>query len=251
MESPTQNFHLIYCDGACSGNPGPGGWGAVVRTVDGKISELGGDAEATTNNRMEITAVMESLRFLSQQLTGESPAEVKIFTDSRYVINGITQWVYGWQKKNWMTATGTPVVNRELWEALLVVWKRIKAQTKVTLDYVPGHSGIAGNERADEIATSFAKKEGRKLFQGEEKQYDLRLLPPSAEAVAAAPKKKKGAKAMGYLSLVDGKARRHETWAECEKRVKGKAKALYRKYSSADEESQILRAWGVSPDSIS
>ncbi len=250
MESTSQKFHLIYCDGACSGNPGPGGWGAVLKKAEGTISELGGAAEATTNNRMEITAVTESLRFLSDSLGGHSPVEVKIFTDSRYVIQGITQWVYGWQKKNWMTATGTPVVNRDLWEILLVVWKRIKGQTKVTLDYVPGHSGIAGNERADEIATGFAKNQKRNLFHGEASDYDIPLELPSADAIAV-PKKKNAGKAMGYLSLVDGKACRHETWAQCEKRVKGKAKALYRKYTSAEEESQILRAWGVAPDAIS
>lgn len=247
-ESGTPNFHLIYCDGACSGNPGPGGWGAVLRTASGKITELGAAADATTNNRMEITALMESLRHCLQFL--DSPAsEIKIFTDSRYVINGITQWIYGWQKKGWVTMSGEAVVNRELWEALHTVWKRAKSLTKVTLDYVPGHAGIAGNERADEIATAFSKKEERKLFVGDEAQYDLRLGLP--EIPATIPKKRGAGKAMGYLSLVEGKAQRHQTWAECEKRVKGKAKALYRKYTSAEEEKQILTAWGVSPDSIS
>jgi len=244
------SFHLAFCDGACSGNPGPGGWGVVVRTADGRVIERGGAEAPTTNNRMEITAVAEVLRILleiKEPLSNERP-KATIYTDSRYVIQGITKWIHGWKRNGWKTATGSAVSNQELWEALLALWNEMKAHHRVALEYVPGHSGVVGNERADEIATAFAKDEKIELYRGDAAVYprDLENL-----TVGKTPAKKSSSgKALGYLSLLEGKAIRHRNWGACEKRVKGKAKALFRKYTSADEEKQILTSWGVFPHDV-
>ena len=135
----------IFTDGACKGNPGPGGWGAVLRT--GKTEkELSGSAADTTNNRMELTAVIEALRAL------KSPCEVALHTDSRYVIDGITKWIFGWQKNGWKNAAKKPVLNIDLWQALL----EAKREHKVSWIWVKGHAGHPENERADKLASDAA-----------------------------------------------------------------------------------------------
>ena len=105
----------IYTDGACSGNPGPGGWGTVVYYTDGGIQELGGGDRATTNNRMELQAAIDGLGYYVE--SGQKQPIV-LYTDSEYVKNGITKWISGWKKKGWKTSTGKPVLNQDLWEAL-------------------------------------------------------------------------------------------------------------------------------------
>ena len=135
----------IFTDGACKGNPGPGGWGAVLRT-GGHQKELAGSAPATTNNRMELTAVIEALRAL------KSPCEVALHTDSRYVIDGITKWIFGWQKNGWKNAARKPVLNIDLWLALL----EAKRDHKVSWHWVKGHAGHPENERADKLASDAA-----------------------------------------------------------------------------------------------
>ena len=135
----------IFTDGACKGNPGPGGWGAVLRR-GGHEKELAGHAPATTNNRMELTAVIEALRAL------KSPCEVALHTDSRYVIDGITKWIFGWQKNGWKNAAKKPVLNIDLWQALL----EAKREHKVSWHWVKGHAGHPENERADRLASDAA-----------------------------------------------------------------------------------------------
>ena len=135
----------IFTDGACKGNPGPGGWGAVLR-MGGHEKELAGHAPATTNNRMELTAVIEALRAL------KSPCEVALHTDSRYVIDGITKWIFGWQKNGWKNAAKKPVLNIDLWQALL----EAKRGHKVSWHWVKGHAGHPENERADKLASDAA-----------------------------------------------------------------------------------------------
>ena len=132
----------IYTDGACKGNPGPGGWGAVLR-MGGHEKELAGHAPATTNNRMELTAVIEALRAL------KTPCEVALHTDSRYVIDGITKWIFGWQKNGWKNAAKKPVLNIDLWQALL----EAKREHRVSWHWVKGHAGHPENERADKLAS--------------------------------------------------------------------------------------------------
>ncbi|MCP4130597.1 MAG: ribonuclease HI [bacterium] len=133
----------IYTDGACSGNPGPGGWGAVLKYGD-HVKELSGGERDTTNNRMELQAVIEALKALKEK------TELVITTDSTYVKNGITQWIFNWVKNNWKTASKKSVKNKELWQELL---KLSKLHT-IEWVWVKGHSGHPENERCDQLATS-------------------------------------------------------------------------------------------------
>ncbi|GKS85586.1 ribonuclease HI [Acidovorax sp. SUPP1855] len=137
------NQVVIYTDGACKGNPGPGGWGVVLRS--GALEkELFGGELGTTNNRMELLAVIEALGALKR------PCEVTLFLDSQYVRKGITEWIQGWKKKGWRTAAGQPVKNVELWKRL----DDLVAQGGHVIDWrwVKGHAGDPGNERADALA---------------------------------------------------------------------------------------------------
>lgn len=132
---------VIYTDGACRGNPGPGGWGALLRYGDTERELFGGELE-TTNNRMELLAAIEALRALN------TPCSVDLTTDSVYVKNGITSWLEGWKKKGWKTAARQPVKNVDLWQAL----DEQNQRHQVRWHWVKGHSGHAGNERADQLA---------------------------------------------------------------------------------------------------
>jgi ribonuclease HI len=146
MTSPT--IQKIYTDGACSGNPGAGGWGVVVYLDNGTVHELGGASPDTTNNRMEMQAAIGALEFFKH--SGQSKV-IALYTDSEYVKNGITKWLPGWKKKGWKTSTGKPVLNQDLWEQLDEL-----DSPKVEWRYVRGHSGDPGNERCDVIARSFS-----------------------------------------------------------------------------------------------
>ncbi|MGK6324564.1 ribonuclease HI [Sphingomonas sp. DT-51] len=140
----------MFTDGACKGNPGPGGWGVVIRsgTHDKELS--GGDA-VTTNNRMELTAAIEGLNALTR------PCRVKLMTDSRYVMDGLTKWIHGWRKNGWKTADKKPVKNAELWQALLAAAE----PHRVEWEWVKGHAGHPENERADRLASDAAVAAGR------------------------------------------------------------------------------------------
>lgn len=137
---------IAYTDGACSGNPGPGGWGALLQAKDGttvvKERVLKGGEAATTNNRMELLAAINALESLTRN------TEITIVTDSNYVKNGITSWIFGWKKNGWKNAAKKPVANAELWQRLDLV----NAQHQVTWKWVKGHAGHPENERADELA---------------------------------------------------------------------------------------------------
>jgi ribonuclease HI len=135
------NVVEIFSDGACSGNPGPGGYGVILRYGE-KSVELSGFAPHTTNNRMELTGVIEGLRRLKR------PCTVRVTTDSSYVIKGMTEWVKGWIRRNWMNSQKKPVLNRDLWEALLDLSK----PHKIEWLWIAGHSGHKENERCDELA---------------------------------------------------------------------------------------------------
>ncbi|MSN24779.1 MAG: ribonuclease HI [Geobacter sp.] len=131
----------IFCDGACSGNPGPGGYGAILRC--GKHEkEISGGAKETTNNRMELSAAIEALRLLTK------PCRVTITTDSQYLVKGMTEWIAGWQRKGWRNSKKEPVLNRDLWELLLELTKPHVVQWK----WVRGHDGHLENERCDQLA---------------------------------------------------------------------------------------------------
>ena len=147
------------CDGACSGNPGPGGWGALLRFEDGSVHELGGAERATTNNRMELTAALAVLETLA---TLPRHPDLAIRTDSRYLIDGLGKWIHGWKRKGWRTAAGAPVLNRDLWEQL----DRARL-ADVPLVHVRGHSGDPDNERCDAIAVAFSRGQLPQLAAGE------------------------------------------------------------------------------------
>jgi ribonuclease HI len=149
---------LAACDGACSGNPGPGGWGALLRFEDGSLREWGGHAAATTNNRMELTAALEVLRALR---TLPRHPQLAILTDSRYLIDGLQTWMPGWKRKGWRTAGGGPVLNRDLWE--LLDGARLAG---VALRHVRGHSGHPENDRCDAIAVAYSRGEVPRLAGG-------------------------------------------------------------------------------------
>ncbi len=159
------------CDGACSGNPGPGGWGALLRFENGSRRELGGAAPATTNNRMELTAalaVLEALRDLPRH------PDLVLRTDSRYLIDGFEKWMAGWKRKGWRTASGGAVLNRDLWELLDAA--RLPG---LALRHVRGHSGDPDNDRCDAIAVAYSRGQAPTLAV--ESRSDV-----APEAVAAA-----------------------------------------------------------------
>ena len=135
---------VIYTDGACKGNPGPGGWGVLLRSPDGAEKELCGGERETTNNRMEMMAVIEALAALKR------PCDVTLFLDSQYVLKGITEWLPGWKAKGWKTAAKQPVKNVDLWQRL----DALVANSGHAIDWrwVKGHAGDPGNERADALA---------------------------------------------------------------------------------------------------
>ena len=138
----------LFTDGACSGNPGPGGWGVVLR-YNGHEKELSGGEENTTNNRMELTAAIEGLSALKEK------CRVRLVTDSKYVADGITKgWAESWRKNNWRKADKKPALNPDLWEKLLYLIK----EHEVTIEWVKGHAGHPENERCDQLAVNFYKK---------------------------------------------------------------------------------------------
>jgi ribonuclease HI len=147
MAEKKQNTVELFSDGACSGNPGPGGYAAILRYGE-TVREIAGCEPRTTNNRMEMRAVIEGLRLLRR------PCKVRVVTDSNYVVKGMTQWIRGWVAKNWVNSEKKPVLNRDLWEELLALSKihRIEWQ------WVRGHKGHKENERCDELARKAIKQ---------------------------------------------------------------------------------------------
>jgi ribonuclease HI len=241
---------VVFTDGASKGNPGPGGWGVIIVWPEGRVTELGGGAVMTTNNKMELTGAIEAL----SRLRGASGA-VSIYTDSTYVIQGIRAWVHGWKRRGWKTAAGTDVLNRELWERLDDL-AASRGPRGIAWHYVRGHVGIPGNERVDEIADSFAMQKPVALYDGPFSGYPVPILDlpddttvPARSTPSSGGVTPKGA-AYSYLSVVDGKPIRHATWSECEQRVKGRSGARFKKAMSLAEQEAILRSWHFEPDDV-
>ena len=226
----------IFSDGSSRGNPGPGGWGAIV-SFNGEIIEIGGREDKTTNNRMELTAVIVSLSGLLDRFCDG----IVVYTDSSYVVNGSTKWIHGWKKNGWVKKEGGEVLNKDLWERMDFVLEKLNVEWNL----VKGHVGVAGNERVDEIATAFADDKYIELYSGSESQYGINLKSITPLAMASNKKDRTKIKAYSYLSLVNGELIKHKTWAECESRVKGIKGAKYRKSISPEDELDIIEEWGV------
>ncbi|MFP2926675.1 RNase H family protein [Pyxidicoccus sp. 3LG] len=243
---------LVFADGACSGNPGPGGWGTIIVTPDGAVTELGGHEPETTNNRMELTAVGKALRHLEK-----TPGPLHIHTDSTYVIQGITRWAFGWSKRGWKTAEGNEVANAIYWKRLMALLAQRRqtfsdGDAKVEWRYVRGHMGVPGNERVDEIAVAFSKRKSVQLYEGPLQGYDVAVhdLPEDMSLPEEKPRQKEAAKAYSYLSEVGRSVKRHATWAACERRVKGVPGARFKKTKSPQDEAKILEEWGVKAQDV-
>ncbi|HEY9480868.1 MAG TPA: ribonuclease HI [Candidatus Paceibacterota bacterium] len=226
----------IYTDGSSRGNPGPGGWGAIIRT-EKEVKELGGREDHTTNNRMELSAAINALVYVDEN---DMNGDIVLQTDSKYVIQGITKWVKGWERNGWKTADKKDVGNRDLWEALSFASKGLSVEWK----YVEGHAGHPGNERCDEIATGMADKVSVDLYHGPRDKYPVDLDAEPAVGAIAKKKSKSSAPGYSYLSVVDGTLEIHKTWKECEARVKGVKGARFKKALSKEDEDTIRKEWG-------
>ena len=233
----------VFTDGACSGNPGPGGWAAIVVWPNAEVQELAGALRHTTNNRMELSAVIAALRSISSR--GQKHP-CRIYTDSTYAITGITSWIVRWKIKGWKTMDGNEVLNRDLWEELEALLGAFP-KGNVSWHYVRGHSGSPGNERCDEIAVSFSKGCFEPLYLGPLSGYshDILKLPEEEGPLPAKQSAKPKGKTLFYLSFLGGKLQRHANWSECQSRVMGKSGARFKKISSLEEQVQTLKSWGL------
>ncbi len=222
---------IIFSDGACSGNPGRGGWGSVL-VHQGQVREMGRHDESTTNNRMEMMAVLAPIESL---LTTPSRGKLKIhvLSDSTYVIKGASQWLAGWQRRGWKTADGAPVKNQDLWERFASLQKAVS----IDWHYVPGHSGVAGNERCDEIAVAMTHHRALSLYEGSLANYPIALFDLDVSQTYPV-----------YLASVDRELVTFGTWPACEAAVKGRPGAKFKKVKSRSEWQECLRQWGFPED---
>lgn len=246
MDKVALSSLIIFTDGACSGNPGPGGWGTVIVDPEkGFVKELGGGVDETTNNRMEIAA---ALRGLDAVAAIEKP--VVIYTDSTYLIRGITQWIWGWRKRGWKTAEGKDVINKDLFNQMDAVLRARPDGCKVTWNYVRGHRGNPGNERCDEIAVGFSQGRRVSLYDGSLLQYSIAImdLPETQELPEMKSPAEKKPPAHSYLSLVNGVVTRHPDWPSCERATKGRSGAKFKKAQTSGDEAGILSEWKLAPN---
>lgn len=250
MKHGHTNSIIVYTDGSSLGNPGSGGYGCVLVFLESdKVVELGGHAHDTTNNKMELTAIITTLEYLKKNHVSPD-AKIVIHTDSSYAINGITKWVFGWQKNNWITSTKAPVLNSDLWKQLIPLTGYFK---NLKFDHVRGHAGIWGNERCDMIATSFASNKKIDLFHGELLAYDPRVLSKdfseskhtTKNHITVSQKSKStktSGKAYSYVALVNGKIQTFSDWESCKAVVHGRS-AKYKKVLSKQDEEALIQEW--------
>lgn len=264
---------IVFTDGSSRGNPGPGGYGVVTiyPNANGEmcVDELGGREDSTTNNKMELQAVIEAIKnFIGYYSDLElQQYTFSFYVDSKYVLQGATAWIFGWKKNNWITAGKEEVKNRDQWQELDELLNGRKLKTKWNL--IEGHAGVFGNERCDVIATAFADDKDAaknfKLFTGSLAAYqamdiganilNLDAVNQAAKDRLKASKKARNgsgngsgastsnAAAYSYVSMVDGDIQTHATWKECEARVKGKSGAKFKKSFSKEDEDSIKTAF--------
>lgn len=243
-----ENEIVIFTDGSSLGNPGPGGWGAIIAFPDKKrseryIVELGGGEKKTTNNRMEMTATIEALSYVIEYYSGKTLYSLVVYTDSSYLIKGITTWIYAWERRGWIKKDGEPVKNDDLWRRLNEITKKID----IKWEHVSSHIGIAGNERADEIAQRFADESRISLKETTYRDYGVDIFSLESDPDLVENKKtlskKNSRKPYSYVSSIEGKAISHKSWQDCQKRVKGVPKACFRKVYSQEEEIDLIDRW--------
>ncbi len=232
-----QDTITLYTDGSSRGNPGPGGWAAILMS-DSEVIELAGNKKPATNNQMELQAVIEGLAHAKRYYVD---AHIELHADSRYVLNGIEKWLDGWVKKDWMTMAKKPVENKGQWVELMAL--RDHFGRKLKLNKVDGHSGHIYNDRCDELAVAAALGKNPKLFNGTIKEYETELAnnPPQSENKSDKKSSTNKGAAYSYVSMVDGIVQADRDWATCEKRVKGKKGAKYKKVFSKGEETQLIQ----------
>jgi ribonuclease HI len=239
---------IIFTDGSSRGNPGPGGWASVIVTgvlpkIESRkatVTEIGGAEKMTTNNRMELVAAMQGISHTPQG------SEVTVYTDSSYLINGMTKWIKNWKRNGWVTKTKGDVLNKDIWITL----DRYVNERSISWKYVGGHIGIVGNERCDHIATSFADGIKIELYRGFLSGYDLpNIVNISEDDKKVMIKENKSSrsrlKAYSYVSLVNGIIKIDHSWAECERRVKGVGGARYKKATDASDEAKIIEGFSM------
>lgn len=228
----------IYTDGACRKNPGPGGWGSLIILKD-KYFELGGYSRHTTNNIMEMTAAVEALKSVRNQID-----QITLYTDSEYLRKGITGWIKNWKKNGWQTKTGGDVKNKELWQELDLL-----NDARITWKWVKGHADDANNNRVDEIARSYSHNKPVPLRTGKSEIF-------------APPEKKKENQTQEsnqpkfdfpriystkkYLSLVGGELQRHNDWESCKMRTHGASGSKFKGHKNYNDELETAKGWGFS-----
>lgn len=235
----------VFCDGACKGNPGPGGWGSIVAFGNEEVTELGGADPQTTNNMMELTAAIRALDAVEAGMLerGWSAVPLQIFSDSKYVITGATQWRHGWKKNQWKKADGMLVSNLRHWQELDALCDRLLLRTRMQWAYVEAHVGIPGNERCDQIASSFAEGREPVLWSGARSEYNVDLTQTVSTTPKAPVVKDTSGRFPLYISWIGGELCEHKTWPECQARVHGRSGAKYKKVSSQTEYDDVLKAW--------
>lgn len=224
----------IYTDGAARGNPGRAGWGVVIIDQDkNTVTEIGGHSPHATNNQMELTGAIKALEYVSgnKKYTGQ---KIALYTDSSYVVRGMKQWVYSWQKNGWQTTQKKEVENLKLWQELV----KLSKSKDIEWLCVPGHSGVPLNERTDVIATEYADSKTSNLFSGTIEQYPYDISVSSI--VKRTTSKQKTVKNGYYLVIRSGKVFHYETWKECEAAVKGVKGVRFKKVSNKEEEQRFL-----------
>lgn len=246
MENRIQSV-IAFTDGSCSGNPGQGGWGSVLCLNDkdsktAHIIELGGyGGEQTTNNEMEIVAVLEVFSYL-EKTSKDAPTSMRlvIATDSTYVLKGVSQWMTRWEVNGWKTKSGDEVANLSLWKKLLSFKKRWSRNFEIKK--VDAHSGHPANERADQIAVDFSKKRRVDLFSGSLEKSPFQINDFSLQRSNS--NQRVPFKPI-YLSLVHGELQEHRSWPECQNRVQGVSGAKFKKVKTKQEKDSVLKSWGI------
>lgn len=223
---------LLFCDGASRKNPGPAGW-AFILAIRDRVIESGGAHPEATNNQMELLALVQGLRRLLEEAY---EGKLECYLDSQYVLHGARDYLRNWKKNNWKTKDGKEIKNRELWESLDQLMSSLNNKVQMEWIHVRGHRGIPANERCDQIASDFADGKTVSLYEGPLREYPMALKLEREDMKAYA--------SPVYLSLINGKLYRDESWKTCEARIRGQKAVKYKKVHNPIEEKEVLRKWG-------